>query len=176
MKIVDPGTYTLIQDYPGRLGSNRWRVGIPQSGPMDDYSFRIANKLVGNEESAAALEITIGGPTIVFSDNTLVAVTGAPIQVELDGHHVDCWRSFMVRKGQTLKLSHLHGEGVRSYLAVAGTIHFLPHLLIIKVALMSLTILEVNPRFLLVNLEELPMYTISLLLYFNLLGISLKNQ
>jgi urea carboxylase len=120
MKIVDPGTHTLIQDYPGRQGFNRWRVGIPLSGPMDDYSFRVANRLVGNEETAAALEITIGGPTVVFNEDTLVAITGAPIQAFVDGQPVDCWKSFVVKKGQTLKMAHLQAEGVRSYLAVAG--------------------------------------------------------
>jgi len=122
MKISDGGTYTLIQDYPGRQGSDRWRVGIPPAGPMDSYSFRIANRLVGNDESAAALEITIGGPTVTFSEDTIVAITGAPIEAEVDGKPVPGWTSFKVQKGSTLRVSNLTGEGVRSYLAVSGGI------------------------------------------------------
>eukprot|EP01127_Copromyxa_protea_P020576 TRINITY_DN6903_c0_g1_i1.p1 TRINITY_DN6903_c0_g1~~TRINITY_DN6903_c0_g1_i1.p1 ORF type:complete len:1423 (-),score=250.29 TRINITY_DN6903_c0_g1_i1:44-4171(-) len=122
MKILDPGTYTLIQDFPGRQGLNRWRVGIPPAGPMDDFSFRVANRLVGNDESAAALEITLGGPTIVFNKDTLVAITGAPIAATVDGQVVEAWKSFVIKKGGTLQLSQLQGEGVRSYLAVAGGI------------------------------------------------------
>jgi hypothetical protein len=118
MKIINPGTYTLIQDFPGREGL--WRVGVPPSGPMDDYSFRLANALVGNEEGAAGLELAFTGPTIQFNRDTFIAITGAQMQAELDGKSVPCWTSVAVKKGSTLKLGKVEGHGVRTYLAVAG--------------------------------------------------------
>ncbi len=62
-EIVDPGTYTTVQDYPGRAGY--WDIGVPPSGPMDDYAFRIGNRIVGNHASAAGLEATLVGPSCV---------------------------------------------------------------------------------------------------------------
>jgi urea carboxylase len=54
-EVLEPGTQTTVQDFPGRLG--HWDIGVPPSGPMDDLSFRLANELVGNPEDAAALEL-----------------------------------------------------------------------------------------------------------------------
>jgi hypothetical protein len=119
MKILNPGTYSLIQDFPGREGL--WRVGVPPSGPMDDYSFRLANVLVGNNEGEAGLELSFTGPTIQFDKDTFVAITGAEMQAELDGKPVSCWTSFAVKKGSTLTLGKVEGDGVRTYLAIAGT-------------------------------------------------------
>ena len=65
--VIEPGTQTTIQDYPGRLGY--WHVGVPPSGPMDALAFRIANRLVGNPEGAAGLEITVTGPTCASPAN-----------------------------------------------------------------------------------------------------------
>ena len=59
VEVVQPGTYTTIQDYPGRLGY--WDIGVPPSGPMDDYAFRMANRIVGNAADAAGLEATLQG-------------------------------------------------------------------------------------------------------------------
>lgn len=64
IQILEPGMLTTVQDYPGRVGL--WHVGVPPSGPMDDFSFRLANALVGNDSDAAGLEITLKGPTIKF--------------------------------------------------------------------------------------------------------------
>ena len=61
-EVLSPGTQTSIQDYPGRLGY--WAVGVPPSGPMDSRSLRLGNRLLGNEEGAAALEITMSGPLL----------------------------------------------------------------------------------------------------------------
>jgi urea carboxylase len=56
-EVVEPGTYTTVQDYPGRAGY--WDIGVPPSGPMDDYAFRLGNRIVGNHASAAGLETTL---------------------------------------------------------------------------------------------------------------------
>ena len=80
VEVVQPGTFTTIQDYPGRIG--HWDVGVPPSGPMDDYAFRLANRIVGNGENAAGLECTLVGPTLKFHRGTVVALTGAPAEGE----------------------------------------------------------------------------------------------
>lgn len=64
VEVIQPGTYTSIQDYPGRVGY--WSVGVPPSGPMDDYAFRLANRIVGNHSDSAALEITLITRNYVF--------------------------------------------------------------------------------------------------------------
>jgi urea carboxylase len=57
---------TTVQDWPGRIGY--WHVGVPPSGPMDDLSFRIGNRVLGNPEGAPGLESTRGGPALAFPD------------------------------------------------------------------------------------------------------------
>src|SRR4029077_10508769 len=81
--VVEPGTQTTIQDYPGRLGY--WHVGGPPSGPMDTLAFRLANRLVGNRGEAAGLEITLTGPTLRFACEAVIALTGADFGARLDG-------------------------------------------------------------------------------------------
>ena len=118
MEVVAPGMFSLIQDWPGRSGL--WRVGVPPSGPMDAFAFRIANRLVRNPEGTAALEITFSGPTITFKEDTVVALTGAQLQADLDGKQVPFWASFAVKAGNTLTLGAIQGAGARAYLSVAG--------------------------------------------------------
>jgi urea carboxylase len=87
---------------------------------MDALAFRIANRLVGNPDSAAALEIAVTGPTLRFSSEAFIAVTGADFAARLDGRRVPLWRSFSVPAGAVLELSGPVGGGGRAYLAVAG--------------------------------------------------------
>ncbi len=70
IEVVDPGTYTTVQDYPGRSGY--WDVGVPPSGPMDDYAFRLANRIVGNLSHAAGMECTLTGPTLRFHHDAIM--------------------------------------------------------------------------------------------------------
>jgi urea carboxylase len=116
IEVMSPGTMTTVQDYPGRLGF--WAIGIPPSGPMDDLSHRLANLAVGNAEGAAALEITVSGPTLLFATDAVVALAGARIAATLDGEVVEYHRPLHVRAGQTLALGSLVGPGCRAYLAV----------------------------------------------------------
>jgi urea carboxylase len=116
--VLQPGTQSTLQDWPGRVGY--WDIGVPPSGPMDHLAFRFANRLVGNAESATALELTLNGPTLRFNTDTVIALTGAQIRAELDGTTIDYWQSIKVRAGQTLKLRAVSGAGMRSYLAVQG--------------------------------------------------------
>src|SRR5207253_7509347 len=86
MEVIEAGTQTTVQDYPGRLGY--WHVGVPPSGPMDTLAFRLANRLVGNSESAAGLECTMSGPALRFHSDAVVALAGADMHATIDGQRV----------------------------------------------------------------------------------------
>jgi urea carboxylase len=116
-RVAKPGLQTTIQDFPGRIGY--WRVGIPPSGPMDSYAFRLANLLVGNDAGEPGLEVQFIGPELVFEDDGLVAITGGDCGPTLDDSPVSQWQSFGIAAGQLLKLGAVR-TGARSYLAVAG--------------------------------------------------------
>ncbi|MBW4527347.1 MAG: urea carboxylase [Phormidium tanganyikae FI6-MK23] len=116
IEVLEPGTFSTIQDYPGRTGY--WNVGVPPSGPMDHLAFRFANRLVGNSESDAALELTVTGPTLRFNCDTIICLTGAPMQAQLDGVSISFWAAVPVSAGSTLRLSSIDGAGARTYLAV----------------------------------------------------------
>ncbi len=116
--VLSGGAATTVQDYPGRLGY--WDVGVPPSGPMDALSFRLANRLLGNPESAAGLEITALGPSLLFNAPTTACLTGAEVSATLDGAPVKAMAPFEVAAGQTLRLGRLTGAGLRAYLAVRG--------------------------------------------------------
>ncbi|MBO3277296.1 urea carboxylase [Pseudomonas schmalbachii] len=119
-EVLSAGTQTTVQDYPGRLGY--WAVGVPPSGPMDDRALRLGNRLLGNEEGAAALEITMSGPTLRFNTDAVVAVTGAPIPLSLDGVAQPMNAALFVPAGSTLSLGTIAGAGARSYLCLRGGI------------------------------------------------------
>ncbi|NQV21917.1 MAG: biotin-dependent carboxyltransferase [Rhodospirillales bacterium] len=123
--VIQPGLETSVQDYPGRIGY--WNQGFPPSGPMDSWSFRLANALVGNAESAAGLECQFVGPTLKFTGDTVIAICGADMQPKLDGAPLPLWESVAVASGQTLQLSFAK-FGARSYIAVAGGIDTPPWL------------------------------------------------
>lgn len=118
VQVIQPGTHTTVQDYPGRVGF--WDVGVPPSGPMDSYAFRIANRLVGNDASVAALELTVTGPTLRFSVDSVIALTGAPMKAEIDGNAIEYWQAVSVSAGSVLKIRSIQGAGQRSYLAIRG--------------------------------------------------------
>jgi urea carboxylase len=121
IEVLDGGTLTSIQDYPGRAGY--WHVGIPPSGPFDDYSFRLGNRLLGNDEGAAGLECTLNGPVLKFHRATRALLAGAPISAHLDGQPLPLWQAFDIPAGATLTLGEIKGPGCRSYLLISGGIH-----------------------------------------------------
>lgn len=118
--VLRAGALTTIQDWPGRIGY--WKVGVPPSGPMDDLSFRLANIAVGNPASAAGLEVTMAGPALRFDDTAVVAVTGAPAPVTIDGKPVPQWVPLTVDAGSVLDVGAVGSLGMRVYVAVAGGI------------------------------------------------------
>jgi urea carboxylase len=118
--VVEPGTQTTIQDFPGRLGY--WHVGVPPSGPMDSLAFRLANRLVGNAPSAAGLEITVAGPTLRFACDGRIALSGADFGARLNGQPVPRWQTVFVPAGALLEIGFAQSAGARAYLAVGGGI------------------------------------------------------
>lgn len=120
LEVMRPGMLTTVQDWPGRVGY--WHVGVPPSGPMDDLSFRIGNRVLGNPEGAAGLECTKAGPALRFPDGARICVTGAPVRVTLDGLPVPQWQSIRVPTGAVVDVGIVDGPGMRCYLLVAGAL------------------------------------------------------
>ena len=118
VEVLDAGAMTTIQDWPGRVGY--WNVGVPPSGPMDDLSLRIGNRIVGNVQGAAGLEIALRGPTLRFGRDAVVCITGADIDAELDGSPCAMWRPVEIEAGGVLRIGAITGPGARSYLLVRG--------------------------------------------------------
>ena len=118
--VIQGGTQTTIQDYPARMGY--WDVGVPPSGPFDNYSFQLANRLLQNQVGDAGLEITMQGPTLKFAADSQIVIGGAQIDATLDGEVVSLWQVVDVQAGQLLKLGRVAEQGARSYLAIRGGI------------------------------------------------------
>ena len=118
IKVLKPGLATTVQDL-GRPGY--YHIGIPLSGGMDRHALAVANLLVGNAEGAAVLEAVFMGPELEFTDDAMVAVTGAELPPKLDGASRETWSSFKVKRGQKLSFDFLK-KGARAYIAVAGGI------------------------------------------------------
>lgn len=123
--VEKPGLETSVQDYPGRLGFRN--QGFPPSGPMDSWSFRLANLLVGNEPGEAGLECQYMGPSLRFNSPAVIAVTGADMQATLDGESLPLWESVYVAAGQVLEMKFARA-GIRAYIAFAGGIDSVPWL------------------------------------------------
>jgi biotin-dependent carboxylase-like uncharacterized protein len=109
---------TTVQD-AGRFGFMEY--GIGQSGVMDYKSYQQANKLVGNPEYEAVLEMTLIGSQLMFDDDALVAYTGADMQAVIDEDKMERGRAYQIKKGQIIKFG-MAKSGVRAYLAIAGEI------------------------------------------------------
>ena len=128
--VLAGGIQSTLQDYPGRLG--HWAVGIPPSGPMDAYAHRMANHLLGNETTAATLEMTLAGATLRFNCDANIALCGADMAARVSGpdgvRTLQNWNAHTVRAGETLSCAAVAGGGVRAYLALAGGVDT-PHYL-----------------------------------------------
>jgi antagonist of KipI len=116
--VVKPGWFTTVQDL-GRYGYQRY--GVPVGGVMDRRSFIIANRLVGNRDHDAALEITLKGPELLFETDSVIAVTGADLTPSVDGTAIPLWTSLLMKAGSALSFG-ARGAGARCYVAIAGGI------------------------------------------------------
>jgi urea carboxylase len=124
VEVASGGTLTTVQDYPGRLGL--WSVGVPPSGPMDDLSFRLGNRAVGNTEETPGLELTANGPRLLFHSDATICLTGAPCRADIDGVGLGSWEPVDVKAGQTLTVESIGPPGVRAYLLFRGGVDVSP--------------------------------------------------
>lgn len=116
--VLNPGPLTTVQDL-GRFGYQA--SGIPCSGVMDQASYHLANKLVGNTRGDAVLEFTMYGGSYRFDSDTRIAVTGADMNPHLNGTAIPMNQAVPVKKGSVFSLN-IASSGCRTYLAVAGGI------------------------------------------------------
>ena len=118
IEVLEPGTLTSVQTAGGRPG---WRhLGVPAGGAADPWSARLANRLVGNPDDAALLEVTLRGPSLRFRNTTAVALTGAAFDATLDHLPLPANVGRRVRSGSLLRIG--LGDGARAYVAVGGGI------------------------------------------------------
>ncbi|GLY69626.1 biotin-dependent carboxyltransferase family protein [Amycolatopsis taiwanensis] len=121
LEVSAPGLQTTIQDCPGRIGLQS--RGFFPAGPADDLGFRVANALVGNDPTAAALEITAGRCEFGVVTDTVLAVTGADgAEITCNGRTLPMWQTVLVPAGAVIAIAAVRGPGFRLYLAVAGGI------------------------------------------------------
>src|ERR687885_1921069 len=118
IRVRQPGLYTTVQD-AGRFGE--YAIGMPPSGAMDQFSYHVGNHLVGNEDGEAGLEITYWGPELEFTEDAVIAITGAEMPPKINGEEAPTWEALKVEAGDVLSFDYLK-SGARSYLAVAGGI------------------------------------------------------
>jgi len=123
-EVIKPGMLTTVQD-AGRWGHQAH--GVPVAGPMDPVSFRLANALVGNASTDAALEITLIGPELEFDDERFVAITGAAFDVRIDSWEVPMYACVPVPPGGRIRFGRRQ-RGARAYLAIEGGIGIAPTL------------------------------------------------
>ena len=116
IKVLKEGLFSTIQD-KGRFGYKN--IGVPVSGSMDQASAKLANLLLGNDESSAVLEMTLLGPTLEFMNDTYISITGADMNPSLNKQKVLLNKPLLINKGDILCLSH-SSNGMRSYLGVKG--------------------------------------------------------
>ena len=126
VRVIAGGTATSVQDWPGRLGL--WNVGVPPSGPMDDLNFRTGNRILGNPEGTAGLEVTASGPALLFESAATICLAGADFGATLDGAPVPRGESLRITAGQTLAMGRASGGGMRGYILIAGGLDVVPYL------------------------------------------------
>jgi antagonist of KipI len=118
LRVIRAGLHTTVQD-TGRWGFQS--QGVPVAGAMDLFAHRLANALVGNEPSAATLEITLTGPELRFEDERTIAVAGGRFDLTIDGSPIAGEMPVVVGSGSVLRFGERR-RGARAYLAVSGGI------------------------------------------------------
>lgn len=100
LTVISPGLLTTVQDL-GRLGYQRF--GVPQSGAMDEFALRAANRLVGNPPQAAGLEFVLDAPLLQAGEDCLVALAGRGFALLVQDRRVGAWRAALVRRGEIIR-------------------------------------------------------------------------
>lgn len=122
VRVLEPGLLTTIQDAGGRSGLGRF--GIPRGGAMDAGAARLANRLVGNDGNAAVLEVTLQGPSLVWTTAAHIGLAGADLGATTEGRSLVPGHSYRLAPGGMVAFERTRSEradsGVRAYLAVEG--------------------------------------------------------
>ncbi|WP_027330408.1 biotin-dependent carboxyltransferase family protein [Marinimicrobium agarilyticum] len=116
LKVIKPGPLTLLQDL-GRFGYQH--LGLSPGGAADEHAFRWANRLLGNDPNAPALEVTLGGVCLLVERPLQIALTGADQQANVNGRPINPWCTHTLAEGDRLQFG-FSNSGVRAYLAVRG--------------------------------------------------------
>lgn len=114
LQVLNSGLYTTIQD-KGRIGFREF--GVPYSGAMDQFAFRLANLLLGNKEEMAVIEWAMKPPVLLFEESTLISLTGAEIEVFVNDVEVMMWRPIFMHKGDVLSFG-VCKKGVYGYVGI----------------------------------------------------------
>lgn len=118
INVLHSGFYTSIQD----LGREHYQsLGVPISGAMDHNASKMANAILGNDENCAILELTMLGPKLEFTCDTIISITGAAMHPKLNGHEIEAYKAINVKNGDIISFGKLT-QGFRTYLAVFGGI------------------------------------------------------
>lgn len=118
LEVEKPGMLSTVQD----LGRSAYQeFGMPVAGAVDEYSLQVANILVGNSPSEAALELTLLGPALKVVEGGLIAVTGADMEPKINGRPLPMWEAVKITAGDIITFAWAK-SGCRAYLAVAGGI------------------------------------------------------
>jgi len=118
LKVLNSGLFTSIQDL-GRIKFLRY--GVTTSGAMDDFALRIGNRLVGNQQDEAGIEMTFVGGEYLIMQDCIISITGGNLNPKIEGKGVPMWTSVFLRKGSKLSFESA-GRGSRSYLCIQGGI------------------------------------------------------
>jgi KipI family sensor histidine kinase inhibitor len=119
VEVLEPGLLSLIEDGGRPVGA---ALGVPRAGPADPEALCLANRLMGNPDGYAALEVTAAGPALRFHADAHVTVVGAgtmAVDLLVDGHPVDSDTVVPVGSGQVVAVGRVR-SGLRAYLAVSG--------------------------------------------------------
>lgn len=122
LEVLNPGWLSTVQDL-GRTG--HLAAGVPQSGALDPVALRVANRLVGNSDRAAGIEMTMTGTALLAAAPAVIAVTGADFGPRVNGAPLPMWTACPVKAGETVEFAGWR-SGCRCYLAVSGGIDLPP--------------------------------------------------
>lgn len=118
VEFLEAGTYTTIQDLPGRA---KIRTGVPQSGPVDPLSLQIANIVVGNDKNTECLEINMKGPVLKFHRSAVIAIAGGAFEVTLnDKINLPQFTELFIPSGCIVKIGDATGKSSKCYLSLKG--------------------------------------------------------
>ena len=117
LEVTKAGLLALLID---RGRTRHQHMGLTQSGPMDEYAFLWANKLLGNEQNAACIEISFGQFALRALQPCQLAITGANFHARINNHLLDNWQTLQLRTGDELVFEGPKMQGTRAYLAIKG--------------------------------------------------------